>query len=152
MNKNIERLKKHLLEIAEAVNAFDSEAVQVKVISRVISAFQDHDDLVTENHVGGTLQEPLPPHVENSPFIAEKGTGRKPGLTKIIQEEIKGDYFQTARNLAEITDYLAGKHESKFYTYQTSGILLGLVRKGQLNRETDPVAGGYIYLLPTEQK
>ena len=35
MSKQIEKLKKQLLEISEVVNSFKSEAVQVKIIDRL---------------------------------------------------------------------------------------------------------------------
>ena len=38
MSKHIEKLKKQLLEISEVVNSFRSEAVQVKVIDRLLDA------------------------------------------------------------------------------------------------------------------
>jgi len=48
MSKQTEKLKKQLLELAEAINAFDSEAVQIKVITRIFTYLhhlskQDHE-------------------------------------------------------------------------------------------------------------
>jgi hypothetical protein len=148
--KDLVKFKQYLLALSDAVNSFASERVQVNVISRVIAAFQDHGDLGIENHEVAFIQGSTPFPLDTSPFIVEKATVRQPGLTKFIKEEMNGGYFNTARTLAGITAYLAEKHQTQYYTYQTSGILLGLVNKGKLKRDTDPVAGGYIYLLPTE--
>jgi hypothetical protein len=38
MSRPIERLKKQLIEIAEVVNAFQSEAVQVRVVDKLLDA------------------------------------------------------------------------------------------------------------------
>jgi len=36
MSKQIEKLKKQLVEISEVVNSFQSEAVQVRVVDRLL--------------------------------------------------------------------------------------------------------------------
>ena len=36
MSKHIEKLKKQLVEVAEVVNSFQSEAVQVRIIDRLL--------------------------------------------------------------------------------------------------------------------
>ncbi|MFD2147537.1 hypothetical protein [Mucilaginibacter antarcticus] len=38
MSRPIEKLKKQLIEISEVVNAFQSEAVQVKVVDKLLDA------------------------------------------------------------------------------------------------------------------
>ena len=38
MSKHIEKLKKQLVEISEVVNSFKSEAVQVRVVDRLLDA------------------------------------------------------------------------------------------------------------------
>lgn len=140
MTETVDRLKKQLVEIAEAVNSFDSEAVQLKVIDRLL------------NHLSQiNLSEPetIPvvfidkPEAE-TPNKPEK----KPGLTKIIKKEIQSGFFDIPLTLGAITDSLAEKYQSKFYTYQTSGILLGLIKKGMLIRQTDEATNKYLYLKP----
>jgi hypothetical protein len=118
MIKTVDRLKKHLVEIADAVNSFQSEAVQLKVIIRVIDNFvkfnhsEPDEVLDTSQDIGASKDSVIP--------------DKKPGLTKIIHKEIQSGFFDTPLTLGDITNSLAEKYEAKFYTYQTSGILLGL--------------------------
>jgi hypothetical protein len=41
MNRQIEKLKKQLTEIAEVVNSFQSEAVQVRVVDRLLDEIME---------------------------------------------------------------------------------------------------------------
>ena len=43
MSKHIEKLKKQLSEISEVVNSFKSEAVQLKIIDRLLDVLVDFD-------------------------------------------------------------------------------------------------------------
>ena len=45
MNKRVERLKKQLLELSEAVNAFTSEDVQLRIIERVLDHLSHQNQL-----------------------------------------------------------------------------------------------------------
>lgn len=124
MTRTVDGLKKHLVDIADAVNSFQSEAVQLKVITRVIDNFvkfnhSDSDEVLDASQDIATSKDSN---------ILEK----KPGLTKIIHKEIQSGFFNAPITLGEITNSLAEKYEAKFYTYQTSGILLGLIKKGKL--------------------
>jgi hypothetical protein len=48
MNRQIEKLKKQLTEIAEVVNSFQSEAVQVRVVDRLLDEIMDTEKGDTE--------------------------------------------------------------------------------------------------------
>jgi hypothetical protein len=140
MTKTVDKLKKHLVEIADAVNSFKSETVQVKVITRVIDNFAklDHSEPAEALNI--------------SPNIAARTDSGEPdkksGLTKIINQELQAGFFETPLTLGEITEQLAEKYESKFYTYQTSGILLGLIKKGKLIRQAAESNGKFVYSKP----
>jgi hypothetical protein len=141
MNKSVDRLKKHLLELAEAVNSFNSEAVQVKVISCVIKDFAELKNTEAEPKDGNENIEIPKPQTD----VVKTKIDKKPGLTKLIQKELLTGYFQTPRTLPSITEYLAEKYESTFYTYQTSGIVLKLIKAKKLIRERDEAVGKFVY-------
>ena len=48
MNRQIEKLKKQLSEIAEVVNSFQSEAVQVRVVDRLLDEIMDGERVEAE--------------------------------------------------------------------------------------------------------
>jgi len=80
MTKTVDRLKKHLVDIADAGNSFRSEAVQLKVITRLIDNFVkfNHSD---SDEIAHSSQDIATSDESN---ISDK----KFGLTKIIDKEI----------------------------------------------------------------
>ncbi|MFB0494406.1 NTP pyrophosphatase (non-canonical NTP hydrolase) [Mucilaginibacter sp. OAE612] len=48
MSKHIEKLKKQLVEVAEVVNSFKSEAVQVRIIDRLLEVMIESEKVDAE--------------------------------------------------------------------------------------------------------
>src|SRR3569833_3002318 len=132
MSKHIEKLKKQLMEISEVVNSFKSEAVQVKVIDRLLDAMAE-----TEKN-----------DLEGSEIFLKRGrklrTGaedegssfgrKKPGATKILNQLLATDYFNTRHSISAIADYCKEHYDSDFKTSELSGILLKLAKENKLKR------------------
>ncbi|HTI57880.1 hypothetical protein [Mucilaginibacter sp.] len=133
MSKHIEKLKKQLMEISEVVNSFKSEAVQVKVIDRLLDAMAEsekHDLEGSEIYLkrGRKLRTGIDD--ENSSF------GRKkPGATKILNQLLATDYFDSRHSISAIADYCKDHYDSDFKTSELSGILLKLAKENKLKRE-----------------
>jgi len=133
MNRQIEKLKKQLTEIAEVVNSFQSEAVQVRVVDRLLDEIMetergDSEGTETFNKRGRRTAR------ENE--VNEFTQGRKKlGATKVLNQLLTSDYFKTPHSISSIADYCKEKFDSDFKTSELSGILLKLAKENRLRRE-----------------
>jgi hypothetical protein len=134
MSKHIEKLKRQLMEISEVVNSFRSEAVQVKVIDRLLEAMIDMDkgdnDGVEVFNKRGYKQR----GADDGNYIAGRAA-KKPGATKILNQLLAGDFFDSPRSISTIANYCKDNFDSDFKTSELSGILLKLAKENKLRRE-----------------
>jgi hypothetical protein len=106
MNRQIEKLKKQLTEIAEVVNSFQSEAVQVRVVDRLLDEIMEIERVETEgSEIFNNRNRKL--RVANDEV--RKGylsQGRKkPGATKVLNQLLLSDYFKTPHSISSIASY-----------------------------------------------
>ncbi|HTD99943.1 MAG TPA: hypothetical protein VK668_11700 [Mucilaginibacter sp.] len=135
MSKHIEKLKKQLLEISEVVNAFRSEAVQVKIIDRLLDAIiesekGDGEGIDAYNKKGRKTKS----GDEEEDFSSSQGR-KKPGATKILNQLLSTDFFNTRHSISDIAEYCKENYDSDFKTSELSGILLKLAKENKLKRE-----------------
>lgn len=132
MSKQTEKLKKQLLELAEVVNSFQSEAVQLRVIDRVLDYLVDNDRADLEN--GDTLNKRSRKTFseEDSQSVAGR---KKPGATKILNQVLSTDFFDQPRSISSIAEYCKENYDAEFKTSELSGILLKLANENKLKRE-----------------
>ena len=135
MSKQIEKLKKQLLDISEVVNSFKSEAVQVRIIDRLLDAIVeaekgDADGIDTFNKKGRKTRP------ENDEESSASSQGRKkPGATKILNQLLATDFFNISHSISSIAEYCKDNYDSDFKTSELSGILLKLAKENKLKRE-----------------
>lgn len=133
MNRQIEKLKKQLTEIAEVVNAFQSEAVQVRVVDRLLDEIMETDRADTEGH------EVFIKKIRRTDAYAERSIPeskqKRPGATKVLNQLLASDYFVTPHSISSIADYCKDNFDSDFKTSELSGILLKLAKENKLKRE-----------------
>jgi hypothetical protein len=132
MSKHIEKLKKQLTEIADVVNSFKSEAVQLKIIDRLLDVLVEFDKADSE-------------HLEYSNKKEYKRAGlgegypeevrKKPGATKVLNQLLNSDFFTSPRSISAIADYCKDHFDSDFKTSELSGILLKMANENKLKRE-----------------
>jgi len=133
MNRQIEKLKKQLTEIAEVVNSFQSEAVQVRVVDRLLDEIMETERGDTEGSEIFNKRGRRPAR-ENE--VNELTQNRKKlGATKVLNQLITSDYFKTPHSISSIADYCKEKFDSDFKTSELSGILLKLAKENRLRRE-----------------
>src|SRR6185312_6589008 len=131
MSKQIEKLKKQLIEFSEVVNAFSSEAVQVRVVDRLL-------DVIMESEKGDNDPEEnrkAYKKISNSETYQPLRRDRKPGATKVLNQLLTTDYFDTPHSISSIAGYCHNNFESDFKTSELSGILLKLAKENKLKRE-----------------
>jgi hypothetical protein len=134
MSKHIEKLKKQLLEISEVVNSFRSEAVQVKIIDRLLDAMIESEKGDIE---GGDVLSRRGRKIRqgDDEENASSAGRKKPGATKILNQLLSTDFFSARHSISEIADYCKENYESDFKTSELSGILLKLAKENKLKRE-----------------
>jgi len=134
MSKHIEKLKKQLVEISEVVNSFRSEAVQVRVVDRLLDAIIESEKTDADaielfnkrNHIQKLNGETSYPSAR---------AGKKPGATKVLNQLLATDYFHTPHSISSIASYCKENFDSDFKTSELSGILLKLANENKLRRE-----------------
>ena len=133
MSKHIEKLKKQLVEISEVVNSFQSEAVQVRIVDRLLDAMieaEKGDGESSELH----LKKNFKPR-EMGENHTHMRNGKKPGATKVLNQLLATDFFETRHTIASIAEYCKENFDSDFKTSELSGILLKLSNEHKLKRE-----------------
>lgn len=132
MSKHIEKLKKQLTEIAEVVNSFKSEAVQLKIIDRLLDVLVEFDKGEGEHlELSNKKEYKRAGNAEEYPEESRK----KPGATKILNQLLNSDFFVAPRSISSIADYCKDNFDSDFKTSELSGILLKLANEHKLRRE-----------------
>jgi hypothetical protein len=128
MSKQTEKLKKQLLEISDVVNAFQSEAVQVKIVDRLL-------DSILEDKDGEDAATKRPRSYQTDGESRQRESLRKPGATKVLNQLLQTDFFDQPHSIADIATYCKDQYDSDFKTSELSGILLKLANESKLRRE-----------------
>jgi len=134
MSKHIEKLKKQLLEISEVVNSFRSEAVQVKVIDRLLDAMIESEKGETDGVDAFNRRVRRIRQADEDENLSTNGR-KKPGATKVLNQLLLTDFFNSSHSISEIADYCKESYDSDFKTSELSGILLKLAKENKLRRE-----------------
>ncbi len=142
MSKQVDKLKKQLLEISEVVNSFKSDAVQVKVIDKLFDA------MAKDNGEGN--DELFNQRVSNSTENRNSTSNRrkKPGATKVLNQILSTNFFNTPQSISSIADYCKDNYDSEFKTSELSGILLKLAKENKLRRERNTDNNRFEYVKP----
>jgi hypothetical protein len=132
MSKHIEKLKKQLVEVAEVVNSFQSEAVQVRIIDRLLDVMIEGEKADAE---GSEIFSKKGRKMRSEDETFATSGRKKPGATKILNQLLSTDFFDTQRSISSIASYCKDQFDSDFKTSELSGILLKLANENKLRRE-----------------
>lgn len=144
MSKPIEKLKKQLIEISEVVNAFQSEAVQVRVVDKLLDAMIEFErsDAEGVEFLSRKASKPKSAIADNELSESRK----KPGATKILNQLLSTDFFKVPHSISAIADYCKEKFDSNFKTSELSGILLKLAKENKLKRQRNDENNRFEYV------
>ena len=101
MSKHIEKLKKQLLEISEVVNSFRSEAVQVKVVDRLLDAMIESEKGELDGADAFNRRVRRNRQAEDDDNHSINGR-KKPGATKVLNQLLLTDFFNSSHSISEI--------------------------------------------------
>jgi hypothetical protein len=134
MSKHIEKIKKQLLEISEVVNSFRSEAVQVKVVERLLDAIIESEKAEADGDQVFNKKSNRNRADDERQYPSIRGS-KKPGATKILNQLLSTDFFDSSHSISSIANYCKDNFDSDFKTSELSGILLKLANEHKLKRE-----------------
>jgi hypothetical protein len=134
MSKHIEKLKKQLVELSEVVNSFKSEAVQVRVVDRLLDAMIELEKTDGEGVELFIKKNYKPKNIEEENY-AQPRRAKKPGATKVLNQLLATDFFDAPRSISSIATYCKDNFDSEFKTTELSGIVLKLANENKLRRE-----------------
>ena len=152
MIKNFDEVKKQLGELAGVINAFKSEAVQLRIIELVLRSGggEDHGPTVAETEVpkedessrvpgrrrrrakpGGSTEAESAESPARKRARKANGSGPMPTLEILIGE----DFFKKRQTIGQIVEHSQSSKARLFKPNEISGSLGRLVRSGKLKRE-----------------
>ena len=134
MDKQVQKLKDQFGELAEAVNAFRSQEVQIRVIDWLLT-------VVNADKPGKNRPYECP---ENSQSLKPK----RPGATKILNQLLLTDFFDTPHLIAEIVEHGNELFNTELKATDVSGVLVHLVKTQRLKRERTENHRGFQYSKP----
>ncbi len=147
MIENFKELKQELKELAEIVNSFKSEAVQLKIVELV---FKMRPSVQTEEE---PEEEPLKNPIKKTNKKKNKKTGKKkakrkvagrPGPGAMIDELITAGFFNTPKTTKDIKDHCQSKKAFTYTTNELSPSLGRALRAEKLSRNEND-EGQYEY-------
>jgi len=151
MLKDFDAVKGQLKELAEMVNAFKSEAVQLRIVELVLAA-TEREDGVRETHATPNRGSRRPVRrrgakPENGNGSAERKTARRGGrgARATLARALSEGYFKKPHTLGELVQHVETNMASKFKQSDFSGSLARYVRDGKLKRSKNS-EGQYEYV------
>jgi hypothetical protein len=138
MLSNFEELKKQLTELAVVINLYKSEAVQLKIVERLLQASGGSGRAETAHPVS----EELTPRIDRdggkrkNPSAKPRGNrSSKLGPAGALNRLIGEGFFRTKRTLNDILGHCRSKMAKQIKPNDMSGPLARFVRNGTLDRE-----------------
>ncbi|RKR80569.1 hypothetical protein BDD43_0691 [Mucilaginibacter gracilis] len=83
-----------------------------------------------------------------NPVLLANPKSKKMGSTKILNQLLTTDFFDTPKSIASITDFSATKYDTVLQTSEISGVLLKLIKVNKLSRVKSEENNRYVYLKP----
>lgn len=142
MFKDFDTTKKQLAELAEVVNKFKSEAVQLKLLELLFDAtpHQIEDEGTGEVQQAKPKKRPRKKRAKAKATSSNEGgkTTKKPssfGPVSILRKLYEEDFFSSPKTISDICQYSDINLARKIKPNDISGQLSRMVRSGELARE-----------------
>jgi hypothetical protein len=151
MIKNFDALKSQLRELADVINQFKSEAVQLRLVELVFQGSteapeEDHDEQPSKSSRTAARAKASPKRGKRGKSgkdgeAADQG-GAKPrsgrlGAASILDQLIAEKFFANKQAIGAIIDHCKAKKARTFKPNELSGPLARFTRDGRLKRDTN---------------
>jgi hypothetical protein len=147
-------MKAQLSELATILNAFKSEAVQLRILDTVLGKQSTEKQLITPEdteHNGKTKarRKRTTKKTDGEASAKRKKAPAGTGPVATLNDLLSGSYFDKARILNDIITHCKDKLGRPFKPNELSGPLVRMVRKGELTREKNADNTQYEYKKPS---
>lgn len=141
MIENFETVKKELRELAGVINAFKSEAVQLRIVELILGASAIQEDQIPAKET--VSQKPTRKKQKAATKSADvagnkgkkKATSAGSGAVATLSQLAEGDFFSKPRTINDIIQHCSTSFARKFKANEFSGKLARMVRNGELTRK-----------------
>jgi hypothetical protein len=139
MIDNFDAMKKQLVELAGVINAFKSEAVQVRIIELILEsgpAAVGNDESERETKRSRPRRKPPPAKAAKTRKAArprKAPTGQGP--VAAVSQLAEGTFFDKPRTIKDILDHCVQNLARRFKANEISGKLARMARNDELTRK-----------------
>jgi len=141
MTEDFDRLKKQLKELADVLNSFKSEAVQLRVVDLLLarilppeSGASDRGPQAQPRHRRSTSRATRN-HTKSNTGTTKSTTAARPGGKKMLDRLINDGFFKQPRTIKDIVEHCKQRLAFTYRSSDFSGPLGRLTRDGVLKRE-----------------
>lgn len=154
MMQRLVDMKAQLSELATILNAFKSEAVQLRILEAVLGKESGGKQLTdpedTEHNGKTNARRKRKTKKPNGEAVAKsKKASGSTGAVATLTQLLTGPFFDKPRALNDIIEHCKVKLGRPFKPSQLSGPLLIMVRKSELTREKNADNSQYEYKKPS---
>jgi len=148
MIKNFEELKKQLGELADVINSFKSEAVQLRIVELVLHGVGTDQEtgggVDTESsrpakqrrrRAGKTRRSKSEDDKNDVVSPKRKASAARGGPAQALNELLGEGFFKEKRTIGQIIDHLGSKKARSFKPNELSTTLTRFVRDNRLKRD-----------------
>lgn len=160
MIKDFDTVRNQLKELAEVINAFKSEAVQLRIIDLVIggaslaaklempAATAPDAEAATKSRARKRPRKAKPSESATSQPKAPRTPAKgRPGGKVTLENLVAEGFFKTPKALGQIVEHCDTSLAMKYKQSEFSGPLMRLVREKRLTRKKN-TDGQYEYVAP----
>lgn len=144
MIKNFEEIKKQLADLAEVINGYKSEAVQLKIVEALLSGVTS-ETLITPNEEAsdGKFREPKTKAKKKRTILSEGGlegakstkVGGKKTPKKSVVQLVGQGFFKERRTVPQVQEHLKTKLAANFAVSSLQNALNSLLHNDTIKRE-----------------
>jgi hypothetical protein len=155
MIKDFETVKSQLRELAEVINTFKSEAVQLKLIEILFKGSKVDTPVppleppaeVTEVEKTGTTGKRKKTKKVTAGENEKKTSAPKgrPGPLTTLEQLVNEGFFKTKRTIGDVVKHCKVNLTITYKSTDLSGVLMKLVRDKKLKRVQNPATNQYEY-------
>src|SRR5262245_37125764 len=148
MIKNFDETKKQLNELAPIINAFKSEAVQLRIVELVLQgkaratdsgeSADDFEEETSAEHRGRRSSVPKKRKVKASrgeDTVSSKRRSPGSGPVSMLEGLIQDGFFKKRQTIGQIVEHCSSQKARKLKPNDISGTLARSVRNGKLKRQ-----------------
>lgn len=143
MIKNLSEVAAQLKELADVINSFKSEAVQLRIVELILAGNAAPDAPPVDDAKSQQSKRKQRPPAEKRRTEAKSGdeksggakTSGRPGPKAMLEQLIGAGFFKTPRTNKDIMDHCSNKLAQRYQPGEIAVSLTRLTREDKLDRE-----------------